>query len=64
MTAAGGGWPRCSSPTADLIEVLQGVTTYRTASLADALADALGVGLGLALARWSPAGFPPLTPAK
>ena len=47
-----------------LIELLQGLTAYRTASLADALADAFGVGLGLLIARWSPAGFPPLTPAK
>lgn len=47
-----------------LIELLQGLTTYRTPSIADALADALGVGLGLLIARWSPAGFPPLAPAK
>lgn len=47
-----------------LIEGLQGLTSYRTPSLADALADALGVGLGLLLARCTPAGFPPLAPAK
>ena len=47
-----------------LIELLQGLTAYRTPSLADALADALGVALGLLLAHYSPAGFPPLGPAK
>lgn len=34
------------------IEALQGLTTYRTASLVDIVADVFGIGLGMFLARW------------
>lgn len=34
------------------IELLQGWTSYRTASVADIVADVFGIGLGMLLTRW------------
>ena len=40
------------------IELLQGLTDYRTASVFDELANIVGISLGYLIARRTPTGFP------